>query len=45
MVYESKEELNAVVGKIEDNQFIQNQLKELEIFKKTVKGLVKKFGN
>jgi hypothetical protein len=44
MIYENQEEMNAVIGKIEDNQFIQNQLKELEIFKKTVKGLAKKFG-
>ena len=44
MIYENQEEMNAVIGKIEDNQFIQNQLKELEIFKKTAKGLAKKFG-
>jgi hypothetical protein len=43
MVYENKDEMNAVVGKIEDNQFIQDQFKELEDFKKTVKGLIKKF--
>jgi hypothetical protein len=44
MVYESQDEMNAVVGKIEDNHFIQHQFKELEEFKKTVKGLVQKFG-
>ena len=43
MVYENRDEMNAVVGKIEDNQFIQDQFKELENFKKTVKGLMKKF--
>ncbi|MEO7834675.1 MAG: DUF4954 family protein, partial [Ginsengibacter sp.] len=43
MVYENKDEMNAVVGKIEDNQFIQDQFKELENFKKTVKGFMKKF--
>jgi len=43
MVYENKDEMNAVVGKIEDNQFIQDQFKELENFKKTVKELMKKF--
>jgi hypothetical protein len=43
MVYENKDEMNAVVGKIEDNQFIQDQFEELENFKKTVKGLLKKF--
>jgi hypothetical protein len=44
MVYESNEEMEAVIGKIEDNHFIQDQFKELENFKKTVKGLVRKFG-
>ena len=43
MVYETSEEMNAVVGKIEDNQFIQNQLAELETYKKNVKRLMKKF--
>ena len=44
MVYETKEEMDAVVGKIEDNHFIQDQFKELESFKKTVKNLIKEFG-
>jgi hypothetical protein len=44
MVYESKDEMDVVIGKIEGNHFIQEQFKELENFKKTVKGLVKKFG-
>ncbi len=44
MVYENQDEMNAVVGKIEDNHFIQDQFKELEDFKKTVKGLMQKFG-
>lgn len=43
MVYETKDEMDAVVGKIEDNQFIQDQLKGLEDFKKTVKKLMRKF--
>jgi hypothetical protein len=43
MVYETQEEMNAVIGKIEDNQFIQDQMKELEDFKITVKGLTEKF--
>ena len=43
MVYETREEMNAVVGKIEDNQFIQDQFAELESYKKTVKSLMKKF--
>jgi hypothetical protein len=44
MVYENKGEMDSVMGKIEDNQFIQDQLKELDVFKKTVKSLEKKFG-
>jgi hypothetical protein len=43
MVYETKDEMDAVVGKIENNQFIQDQLKGLEDFKKTVKKLMRKF--
>jgi len=44
MVYETKEEMEAVVGKIEDNQFIQDQFAKLEAFKKTAKSLIRKFG-
>ena len=44
MVYDNKDEMNSVMGKIEDNHFIQEQFKQLDIFKKTVKGLMKKFG-
>ncbi len=44
MVYESNEEMEAVIGKIEDNHFIQDQFKELENFKKSVKGLARKLG-
>jgi hypothetical protein len=36
--------MDAVMGKIEDNHFIQDQLKQLDIFKKTAKALMKKFG-
>ena len=43
MIYETKDEMDAVIGKIENNQFIQDQLKGLEDFKKTVKKLTRKF--
>jgi CRISPR/Cas system Type II protein with McrA/HNH and RuvC-like nuclease domain len=43
MVYENQEEMNAVLGKIEDNQFIQQELAQLDLFKKEVKKLMKKF--
>ncbi len=33
MVYENNEEMNKVVGKLEDNGFIQNQFEKLEEFK------------
>lgn len=42
MVYDTNEEMNQVLGKLEDNSFIQNQLKELELFKKEVKQVHKK---
>ncbi len=45
MIYETNEEMNAVVGKLEDNQFIQDQFAELESYKKAVKSLMKKFGD
>ncbi len=43
MVYESTDEMNTIMGKLEDNQFIQDQFKELEVYKKTVKKLIRKF--
>lgn len=41
MVYESDAEMEAVIGKIEDNQFVQQELAHLEVFKKDVKKLLK----
>jgi hypothetical protein len=43
MVYESFEEMNVVVGKLEDNSFIQQQLTELTAFKQKLAGLKKTF--
>ncbi len=45
MVYENKEEMNTIMGKLEDNQFIQDQFKDLESYKKVVKKLLKEFGD
>jgi hypothetical protein len=42
MIYETNEEMNKVVGRLEDNSFIQDQLAALEQMKKEVKLLVKK---
>ena len=42
MVYDTKKEMEKVIGKIEDNTFIQQQLGELEVFKKEVKNIIKK---
>lgn len=42
MVYESNDEMNAVMGRLEDNQFIQDQLAETDRYKKIVKGILKK---
>ncbi len=43
MVYESFEEMNVVVGKLEDNSFIKQQLRELTVFKQKIAGLKKTF--
>jgi hypothetical protein len=42
MVYATKKEMDKVIGKIEDNTFIQQQLAELDAFKKKVKEVTKK---
>ena len=42
MVYDNKEEMNAVIGRLEDNQFIQDQLAETDKYKKAVKGIIKR---
>ncbi len=42
MVYESDEEMNTVVGRLEDNSFIQMKLAEMDILKKQVKQIVRK---
>lgn len=43
MVYESFEEMNTVIGKLEDNSFIKQQLAELGSFKQKIAGLKKTF--
>jgi hypothetical protein len=40
MVYENNNEMNKVIGKLEDNSFIQGQFEGLEEFKKFVNGIV-----
>ena len=42
MVYDTNEEMNTVVGKLEDNSFIQQQLGELDEMKKQVRAIVRK---
>ena len=42
MVYETNEEMNKVLGKLEDNSFIQNQLRGLDILKKEIRLTIKK---
>ena len=42
MIYETNEEMNAVVGRIEDNQFIQDQLAEVDSYTKNCKSPAKK---
>lgn len=43
MVYETNEEMNKVIGKLEDNAFIQEQMGELDTMKKKIKSLTRKF--
>ncbi len=42
MVYDTNEEMNNVMGRLEDNSFIQQQLAELDEMKKQVKAVIKK---
>jgi hypothetical protein len=42
MAYDTMEEMNKVVGSLEDNSFIQQQTGELETFKKQVRSVTKK---
>ncbi len=42
MVYETNEEMNKVMGKLEDNSFIQQKFSELDEMKKQVKAVIRK---
>ncbi len=42
MVYDTKAEMDEVIGKLENNTFIQQQLGELDTYKKEVNELIKK---
>ena len=42
MVYETNEEMNKVIGRLEDNSFIQQQLADLDVMKKQVKSVLRK---
>lgn len=44
MVYESKQEMENVLGSFNDNPFILEQNKTFEMFKKSIENLTKKFG-
>jgi len=43
MVYESMEEMNEVIGTLEDNNFIQSQMKGMDMLKKEVRALRRKW--
>lgn len=43
MVFDNNEEMNKVTGKLEENSFIQSQLKELDNFKKAIHHIQKTF--
>ena len=42
IVYETNEEMNTVLGRLEDNSFIQQQMGELDKLKKEVKSVIRK---
>jgi hypothetical protein len=42
MVYDTNEEMNKVIGKLDDNSFIQDQTAQLIQFKKEIKAVIKK---
>jgi hypothetical protein len=42
MVYDTNKEMNNVMGQLEDNSFIQQQLKELDAMKSQVKAVIRK---
>jgi hypothetical protein len=42
MVYDNNEEMNTVIGPLEENSFIQQEMKNLDIFKRQVKDVIKK---
>ncbi|PSL29985.1 DUF4954 family protein [Chitinophaga ginsengisoli] len=44
MVYENETEMEAVIGKLEDNSFIQQTIAELKGYKKKVSGLIEEWG-
>ncbi|MEP7237769.1 MAG: DUF4954 family protein [Ferruginibacter sp.] len=43
MIYDTNEEMNKVIGRLEDNSFIQQQLAELDLMKKQVKAVIRKY--
>jgi hypothetical protein len=43
MVYDSEKEMEAVVGKLEDNTFINQQREELITFRKRVQEIILNF--
>ena len=45
MVYDNKEEMDAVIGKLEDNSFISQQRKALEDYKSEIEAIKKEPGS
>ncbi|MFM2359235.1 MAG: hypothetical protein RLY16_1228 [Bacteroidota bacterium] len=43
MIYETTEEMNKVIGKLEDNSFIQQETGALFEFKKEIKSIIRKY--
>lgn len=43
MIYETNEEMNKVLGRIEDNEFLQQHRRDTDLFKETAAALKRKF--
>jgi hypothetical protein len=43
MVYDTQEEMEQVMGKLEDNGFIQQEIEDLKVFKQKINKLRKQF--
>ena len=43
MVYDNRKQMEAVIGKLDDNNFIKKQIAEMKSYRERAKELLKKF--